>query len=621
MNKIKIDETAAEAAASNAAPKTEDLFDSTDAVRSGKPLAHVKTMTFPGPISLTNGGTLPEITVAYETYGQLSPQEDNAILIFHALSGDSHVAKHDENDDPGWWDALVGPGKGIDTNRYFVICANVLGGCRGTTGPDSTNPETGRKYGMDFPSISVADIVDVQHKLVAALGIDRLLAIVGGSLGGLMALDWGTRYPDGVAGVAAIATGPRMTTQALAFDVVARNAIMSDPNFHGGQYYDKETGPATGLAIARMLGHITYLSQESMNRKFNADRNVGRKIDTSFETKFSVGSYLAYQGDKFVDRFDANSYLTLTLALDAFDLGSDRERLIAAMRRSMCRWLFVSFTSDWLFPGYHSRELVDAAIAGDKRVSYCEVKSDAGHDGFLLEDEISRYGELLRSFLHDLSLEWRPEDDERRRALNESYGAPPKSPKRRVDYDRILALIPPKTKILDLGCGKGDLLARLKARGHERLVGVEMQEKYVLKCAEKGLDVVQLDLNEGLKSFLDHQFDFVVLSKTLQTIRNVEALLEEMLRVGTRVIVSFPNVGHRRFRERLAEGRAPSTDPKRRWYDSDDARFLTIADFEEFCAEKGYKIFRKVALDAETGAAVETDENLNADVAIVVLGR
>lgn len=603
--------------------ETNDLFDSSDSVRSGKPLTYVKTAVFPGPIHLSTGGTLPELTIAYETYGKLSPQKDNAVLIFHALSGDSHVAAHDENDDPGWWDLFVGPGKYVDTNRYFVICANILGGCRGTTGPDSINPETGKPYGVNFPPISVADIVDTQRLLVLSLGIERLLAIIGGSLGGLMALDWGTRYPDGVAGIVAIATGPRMTTQALAFDVVARNAIKSDPNFYGGEYYDKEVGPTTGLAIARMLGHITYLSQESMNRKFNATRNDGRKIDTSFETKFSVGSYLAYQGRKFVERFDANSYLTLTLALDAFDLGSDHEQLVAAMRRSMCRWLFISFSSDWLFPAYQTLELVDAAIATDKRVSYCNIKSYCGHDAFLLENEAPMYGGLTNSFLHNLSLDWQPDDKERRQALNESYGKAPVELKTRVDYDRILELIPPKTKILDLGCGRGDLLAHLKARGHERLVGVEIEEELVLKCVEKGIDVLQLDMNDGLKYFSDHQFDFVVLSKTLQTIKNVEIVLEEMLRVATRAIVSFPNLGYKEYREQLDNGRAPQTDPRegKKWYNSSDVRFLTITDFQEFCCEKGYKIFKEVALNSKTDEIVEENINVNGDVFVVVLGR
>lgn len=599
-----------------------DLFNSSDTARSGKPLAHVQTAVFSGPIKLSNGDVLPELKIAYETYGTLSPQKDNAILVFHALSGDSHVAAHDEKDDPGWWDLLIGPGKYVDTNRYFVICANVLGGCRGTTGPDSINPETGKEYGVNFPQITVDDIVDTQRMLVESLGIERLLAIIGGSLGGLMALDWGTRYPDSVSGIVAIATGPRMTTQALAFDVVARNAIMSDPNFNGGEYYDKEVGPDIGLAIARMLGHITYLSQESMNRKFNANRNVGRKIDTSFETKFSVGSYLAYQGGKFVERFDANSYLALTLALDAFDLGADRDKLLANMRRSMCRWLFISFSSDWLFPGFQARELVDAAIASDKRVSYCDIKSYSGHDAFLLENEAPVYGGLTNSFLHNLSLDWRPDDQERRQTLTQNYGKE-STFKSRVDYDRILTLIPPQTKILDLGCGKGGLLARLKARGHERVVGVEVEESLVLECVEKGLDVLQLDMNDGLKSFSDHQFDFVVLSKTLQTIKNVEIVLDEMLRVGTRAIVSFPNLGYKGYREQLEQGRAPQTDKLqgREWYNSNDVRFLTIADFEEFCQKKGYRIFKEMALDSETGNVIEEDKDINSDIFIVVIGH
>ncbi|MCF0233390.1 MAG: homoserine O-acetyltransferase, partial [Thermoguttaceae bacterium] len=584
------------------APESEDLFECSDTARSGRALKHVKTLTIPGPITLANGGVLPEITLAYETYGELHPRKDNAILIFHALSGDSHVAAHDEDDDPGWWDALVGPGKHVDTNRYFVICANALGGCRGSTGPGDVNPETNRRYGMDFPSMSVDDIVDMQRKLVKSLGIDRLLAIIGGSLGGFMALNWGVRYPESVTGIAAIATGPRMTTQALAFDVVARNAIMSDPHFYGGQYYDKETGPETGLAIARMLGHITYLSLESMNRKFSQNRNVGRKIerkiDDAFETKFSVGSYLAYQGGKFVERFDANSYVALTRAMDDFDLGGTLEELEASFRKTMCRWLFVSFTSDWLFPTGESRKMVEAAIACGKRVSYCSVKSDCGHDAFLLENELPTYGGLTKSFLHNLSLEWDAGDEERRRSLDQSYGQPSAPDKHRVDYDMIVKLIPAKTKILDLGCGRGALMRRLAAKGCDRVVGLEVDEECVLRCAEQGFDVLHLDLNEGLRTFPDNQFDFVVLSKTLQTICNVEVVLDEMMRVGTRAIVSFPNLGYKRFREDLNAGLAPRTDPRpeKYWYNTRDVRYLTLRDFEEFCSKKGYRIIDKIAL-------------------------
>ncbi len=606
----------------------EDLFNSSDSVRSSRPLAHARQITFSEPFSLRNGETLSEVTVAYETYGTLNARKDNAILICHALSGDSHVAAHDENDDPGWWDVLIGPGKYVDTNKYFVICPNILGGCRGTTGPDSVNPETGRRYGMDFPAITIEDIVEVQRKLVEDhLGIERLLAIIGGSLGGLMALVWATQCPEKVLSVIGIATSPHLTSQSLAFDIVARNAIVNDVNFNGGQYYDTGKVPATGLAIARMLGHITYLSRESMARKFGDPRNKGREIKSEFETRFSIGSYLAHQGSKFVERFDANSYLVLSMALDTFDLGADHEKRAQAMRQSMCRFLFLSFTSDWLFPPFQSRELVKAAAAVDKRVSYCNIKSDCGHDAFLLENELPVYGGMIKGFLHHVYHDHILIKDPEAARLSREHRPEfhfPKAPKHRIDFDRILDLIPPKTKILDLGCGQGDLLGRLKESGHERLVGIELEEESVLRCVEKGLDVIQTDLNQGLTAFSDQQFDFVVLSKTLQTVHNVELVVSEMLRVGTRAIVSFPNLGYYRFRKELFEdGRAPHIDPRdgRRWYNMNDVRFLTIDDFKYFCSQKGYKIHKQVALDTEKGIVVENNPNLYADVAIMVLSR
>ena len=237
-------------------------FVSSDSIRSAEPLKYAQTATFPGPVTLEEGGCLPGVTVVYETYGRLNPQRDNAVLMCHALSGDSHVARHDEQDAPGWWDILVGPGKPIDTDRYFVICPNVLGGCRGTTGPNSVNPETGRPYAADFPIITVGDMVDVQKLLIDHLGIKRLRAVVGGSLGGSMAVSWAVRYPDRMAGTVAIATAPRLTSQAIAFDVVGRNAILRDPAYQDGQYYGNGHGPNVGLSLARMLGHITYLSRE-----------------------------------------------------------------------------------------------------------------------------------------------------------------------------------------------------------------------------------------------------------------------------------------------------------------------------------------------------------------------
>ena len=278
---------------------TAETFQSSDSVRSGRSLKHVQDFTFGNPLELELGGQIQGIRVAYETYGRLNAARDNAILICHALSGDSHVARHNSEDDPGWWDIAVGPGKAIDTDRYFVICPNALGGCRGTTGPNSYNPATGRRYGADFPTVTAADIVETQRRLVDHLGVDRLLVAIGGSMGGHQVLTWATRYPERLAGAVALATSSRLTTQALAFDVVGRNAIRRDPNFKSGQYFDKDTVPAVGLALARMLGHITYLSPEAMREKFGANRLQSREFATEFEKKFSVGSYLAYQGERF----------------------------------------------------------------------------------------------------------------------------------------------------------------------------------------------------------------------------------------------------------------------------------------------------------------------------------
>ena len=348
------------------------------------------------------GGCLPSVRVAYETYGTLNAAADNAVLICHALSGDSHVARHDEDDSPGWWDVVVGPGKAIDTDRYFVICPNLLGGCRGTTGPNSIHPETGKPYGSRFPPHHRPRHGQVQRLLVEHLGIRRLRAVVGGSLGGQLALTWATQLPELVAGTIALATSPRLTSQAMAFDVVGRNAILRDPAFLDGQYYGNGPGPSVGLSIARMLGHITYLSREAMIEKFDAHRLQPRQVQTQFETRFSVGSYLAYQGDKFVERFDANSYLTLTMAIDLFDMGDAHDELRQSLGTSQCRWLLMSFSTDWLFPPFQSEKMVNALIAEGKPVSYCSVKSNCGHDAFLLADELPIYGETMRAFLANL---------------------------------------------------------------------------------------------------------------------------------------------------------------------------------------------------------------------------
>ena len=291
-----------------------------DALQSGAPLAYAQRFHSKAPLELENGGRLDDVVVCFETWGELDEAKSNAVLIPHALSGDSHAARHREDDDPGWWETLVGPGRPIDTDRYFVICSNSLGGCRGTTGPNFTNPSTGMPYGADFPVVSVQDMVEVQKRLVDHLGISRLRAVIGGSLGGLQTLAWATRYPEAVGTAVVIAAAPRLSSQGIAFDVVGRNAIRHDPHFAGGQYYDGPA-PEAGLALARMLAHITYLSDESMRQKFDPTRLQPRRVETGFESTFSVGSYLAHQGGRFVERFDANSYVTLSTAMDLFDLG------------------------------------------------------------------------------------------------------------------------------------------------------------------------------------------------------------------------------------------------------------------------------------------------------------
>lgn len=622
-----------------------DAFQSSDEQRSAGPLAHAESYDLPGPLELERGGVLPQVTVAYETWGKLNAAGDNAVLVCHALSGDSHVARHDGEDSPGWWDLVVGPGKAIDTSRYFVICPNMLGSCRGTTGPNSANPETGRPYGADFPLVTVGDMVAVQRQLLDHLGIDKLLAVVGGSLGGMQALTWATRLPDRVRGCAAIATTPRLSSQALAFDVVARNAILRDPDFHDGQYYDRDTGPDVGLAIARMLGHITYLSRESMAEKFDPSRFEPRNIPTEFEKEFSVGSYLAYQGHKFVERFDANSYVTLSMAMDQFDLGGDRAALAETLGASRCRWLVISFTSDWLFPPFQSRAMVDAMITTGRPVSYCNVTSLGGHDAFLLEDELAIYGKLIESFLanvHDDAVE--AGHGERESGASESGGA--RDPSRsglmppivasdsqhaptsifhgaRIDYNHILELVPESASVLDLGCGSGELLMLLKARGNRPAMGVELDQGQIVTCVERGLDVVQVDLNAGLP-FKDQQFEVVVLSQALQSIADTERVIREMVRVGGRAIVSFPNFAHQKLRTMLFEdGRSPKSGGQYHyeWYNTPNRRFPSIADFQDFCRDKALTVEREVYLDTESDRelTVVDDPNRHADLAIFVI--
>ena len=359
-------------------------------------------LTFAGPgeepLILESGRRFGPVTVRYEAYGTLNADRSNAVLILHAFSGDAHAAgRHLETDRrPGWWDSMIGPGQAFDTARYYVICSNVLGGCQGTTGPGSIDPATGKPYGLAFPVVTMEDMVNVQYRLLKHLGISRLLAVAGGSMGGMQALQWAISYPQAVAGVIMLASTARLSAQGIAFNAVGRNAIMSDPRWNRGDYYGKEP-PARGLAIARMIGHITYLSDASMHEKFGRRLQQREQFGFDFSDQFEVESYLEYQGGSFVDRFDANTYIYLSKAIDYFDLGDKYGSLELAFERTSSKMLIVSYTSDWLYPTYQAKEIVVALMRRQKDVSYTELDCPYGHDSFLLETD--RQGPLITSFL------------------------------------------------------------------------------------------------------------------------------------------------------------------------------------------------------------------------------
>jgi homoserine O-acetyltransferase len=360
----------------------------------------------PDEMQLESGAKLGPLTLAYETYGRLNSDKSNVVLILHALSGDSHVAGYysAEDDKPGWWDNMVGPGKGIDTNKYFVVCSNIIGSCMGSTGPCTINPKTVLPYGLDFPVVTIGDMVTAQKALMDHLGIDRILSVVGGSIGGMQLLEWCARYPDKVLSAIPLATTTKHSALAIAFNEVARQAIMADPKWNDGNYYFGPK-PDLGLAVARMIGHITYLSDDAMRLKFG--RRLQDKSDFSFnfDAEFQVESYLRYQGKKFVERFDANSFLYITKAADYYDFEKQHGNgsAVEAFSKTNAKFLVVSFTSDWLYPTYQSRAMVKAMKKNGLDVSFCEIEANWGHDAFLISNE--RLTALIRGFLERVTRE------------------------------------------------------------------------------------------------------------------------------------------------------------------------------------------------------------------------
>ncbi len=381
-------------------------------------IATPRFMHFPDALPLQSGASVRDYTLAYETYGELNAERSNAVLICHALNASHHVAGTYEGQakSEGWWDNMIGPGKPVDTQRFFVIGVNNLGSCFGSTGPMHVNPDTGRVYGADFPVVTVEDWVNAQARLLDALGIEQLAAVMGGSLGGMQALSWTLQYPARVRHAVVVASAPNLTAENIAFNEVARRAIVTDPDFHGGHFYQHDVIPKRGLRIARMVGHITYLSDDVMNEKFGRDLRAavvdaqGRTTDvgdyrySTQEVEFQIESYLRYQGDKFSEYFDANTYLLITRALDYFDPARHHQGdLSAALAKTQAKFLLVSFSTDWRFSPARSREMVKALLDNHREVSYAEIDAPHGHDAFLLDDP--RYLELVRSYFGRIALE------------------------------------------------------------------------------------------------------------------------------------------------------------------------------------------------------------------------
>jgi homoserine O-acetyltransferase len=555
----------------------------------------------PNRMELDSGQQLGPITLAYETYGELNAERNNAILITHALSGDAHVAGYHSKSDrkPGWWDTMVGPGKAFDTRKYFIICSNVIGGCQGSTGPSSVKPGTGKPYALEFPIITIGDMVKAQRVLVRHLGIEKLLAVAGGSMGGMQALEWATRFPDEVEGIMCIASTHYSGAQQIAWDAVGRHAIEADHNFNGGQYYDGPH-PEKGLAIARMLAHITYLSEESMKNKFGRTLRHADALSFDFDSEFSVETYLDYQGEQFVNRFDANSYLYITKAMDYFDLSARYGSLDAAMARVKARMLVLSYTSDWLYPPYQSRQIVYALARQNKNVTYCNIESQYGHDAFLLEVDVMR--KIITGFLEHTA---DPEKKKRQQltADSETEVVQPLISDsifdgHRVDHDMIVDLVPEGSRVLDIGCGDGELLCRLVREKNVDAVGLELHQGNVVTCVRRGLSVIHANAEKGLAELPDQSFDYVICSMTLQVLSKPEEALRQMMRVGRKCVVSIPNFGHWKVRRSvLFEGRAPVTrNLPYSWNRTPNRYVLSVLDFRRFCEHLKIKIHKEIAL-------------------------
>ena len=544
---------------------------------------HTLTLSLPeGGFRLEEGGSLPRVDVAWESCGLVKPENDNVVFICHALTGDAHVAGRyaNENESSGWWESIVGPGKAIDTNRYRVICANVLGGCKGTTGPSSVNPATGRPWGSAFPRFTIGDTVEVYRSLLRELGVTHLAGLVGGSFGGIQVCEWLAAHPNEVDKAVMIASGAALNSQALAFDIVGRYAITLDPHWHGGDYYDRpfEDRPNVGLAQARQVAHITYLSLDLLNRRFGRKQQedwLAKGAEwleahaAKFGTTFAIESYLRYQAKKFIARFDANSYLQITHAMDRYDASVKYGSLDEVCRRITAKLLLVSISGDWLFSEEQSRNIAAAMLRQGKDVSYSHLDIKVGHDGFLTHTK--ELGKLMGAFFASVPTEV--------------------SAEKRQKLAPIVELIPEGGQVLDIGCGSGSLLTLLREK-KVRGTGIEIDFGKIVDGVRGDLNVLYEDADEGLGLLPDAAYDVAVLSETLQTVKKPREILVKILDKAKEAVVTIPNFASIGIRlHLLLTGRMPvGSELPFEWYDTPNTHFFTFHDFRALCAKEGIEI-------------------------------